>query len=220
MLCRQHRWGGHPCSTRGHRAGGLRAVRCDHGRRLGAAGGGGVAAGGSQPRHSRAAGAPRVCSALGNFLPVSCFLQLTNDSCHVMICCVLSPPPFVAGVGSPRSRWGNPRSMSTRDNYSRTCSPVKSVLPSCCAYCRSIACQKHGPVATASFSVRRRAFHGLTQADAAGPDDCRNDGMVTLHQMAEASFGQAGASATSVVYLGASRFGRVVTLGTEQTSGW
>jgi hypothetical protein len=47
--------------------------------------------------------------------------------------------------------------------------------------------------------------HGLIQADEIGPDDDGNTGMVTLHRMAEASFGQAGASATSVVYLGASR---------------
>ena len=36
-----------------------------------------------------------------------------------------------------------------------------------------------------------------------GIDDGGSPGMVTLHQMAEASFGQAGASATSFVYLGA-----------------
>ena len=41
----------------------------------------------------------------------------------------------------------------------------------------------------------------LDERDAGGGGG--TSGMVTLHQMAEASFGQAGASATSVVYLGA-----------------
>ena len=43
----------------------------------------------------------------------------------------------------------------------------------------------------------------LEQSEASTHGEGASSGMVTLHQMAAASFGQAGASATSVVYLGA-----------------
>ncbi len=55
----------------------------------------------------------------------------------------------------------------------------------------------------------QREVHGTArcpphlQAEAMADGDGGSPGMVTLHQMAEASFGQAGASATSFVYLGA-----------------
>ena len=64
-----------------------------------------------------------------------------------------------------------------------------------------VQCPKcSAPRSCISTDVRVAA---LAQIDEAGRSDGGQTGMVTLHQMAEATFGQAGASATSVVYLGA-----------------
>lgn len=57
--------------------------------------------------------------------------------------------------------------------------------------------RSHGP--QKGFKASSCAQEKATLADG---EDRKGSGMVTLHQMAEATLGQAGASATSAVYLG------------------